>query len=108
MATTRSDSASYLRGKAHMAGIGPSTPLRLACDVLLTIEVDGVPGDQVKQWRKAIDRQLLVRPAAAGRPAGPDRETWGLAPEQMAATSKLTAGSRGLAEVAARARTQPS
>lgn len=91
VAVARTDQASYLRGKAHMAGLRGETPLGLACDILLALEVDGVPGDQIKQWRQAIDRQLMVR-ASKPTQSGPDRDTWGLQAGQAQAMSKLTAG----------------
>lgn len=95
VAVARSDQASYLRGKAFLAGLHGDAPLDVACDVLVALEVDGVPGDQIKSWRQAMDRQLMVRAAktaAAGSPAGPDRATWGLQPGQAEAMGKLTAG----------------
>lgn len=92
MATTRSDIASYLRGKAHQAGIHVGMPLGLACDILLALEVDGVPGEEIKKWRSNLDRQLMVRPVASSRAAGPNRETWGATPEQARAMGQLTSG----------------
>lgn len=91
VAIARSDAAAYLRGKAHMAGLRGDTPLRLACDIILALEVDGVPGEQLKKWRSSMDRQLMTRSPKPG-PSGPDRATWGLQPTQSAAMGKLTAG----------------
>lgn len=108
MAVSRTDQASYLRGKAHMAGIRGDTPLRLACDILLALEVDGIPGDQMKQWRQSLDQQLMTVTAARTAAKGPDRSMWGTTPEQMAAMGRLIGPSRGLAEVAARARESAS
>lgn len=82
MATARDDQSSYLRGKAHLAGLRPDTPLNTACDLLLMVEVDGVPQEQLKKWRGNLDRALWkIRP--------PDRDTWGLLPEQQAAMARL-------------------
>lgn len=94
VAVARTDQASYLRGKAHMAGLREDTPLAHACDILLALEVDGIPGDQLKQWRQAMDRQLMTAAAKSPAAKGPDRATWGLLPDQMAAMSKLTAGAK--------------
>ena len=87
VAGRRSDVAAYLRAKAHMAGVRDETDLRTACDVLLALEVDGVPGKELTEWRQRLDQQLM-------KSVAPNRDTWGQSPEQIAATSKLTGGSK--------------
>lgn len=94
VATEPSDTASYLRGKAWIAGLRDHTPLATACDVILALECDGAPTDQIKKWRQNLDRQLMVQPTKPASSRGPDRATWGLLPEQIRATSKLTAGAK--------------
>jgi hypothetical protein len=91
VAVAHSDEAAYLRGKAHLGGLRDDTPLSLACDIILALEVDGIPGEQLKKWRSAMDRQLMVRASKPG-PSGPDRATWGLQPGQAQAMGKLTSG----------------
>lgn len=81
-AAPNDDTSAFLRGKAFMAGVRPDTPLREACDVYLTLEVEGVPKEQLDKWRQRLDRQLVrVRP--------PDRDSWGASPAQQAAMAKL-------------------
>lgn len=85
MAAGKNDTSSFLRGKAFMAGVRGDTPLRDACDVYLVLEIEGVPGSEMKDWRGRLDRQLLKN-----TPAAISRETWGASPEQMRAMSRLT------------------
>lgn len=80
--------AAYLRGKLRLAGVGPDTDLEELCDVLTVLEVDGVPGDQLKRWRTDVDR-------AAWRLRPPDRETWGLRPDQAAEQQRLARSAGG-------------
>jgi hypothetical protein len=87
VAGRRTDVAAYLRAKAHMAGIRNDTDLRTACDVFLALEVDGVPGKELTEWRQRLDQQL-------SKSVAPNRDTWGALPEQVAATSKLTGPSK--------------
>jgi hypothetical protein len=88
------DIAAYLRGRLHLAGVDADTPVGTVLDVLLTIVVD-VPADALKDWRKNFDRALrpLARQHPESRRVYPDRETWGLLPQQQAAMAKL-AGTR--------------
>lgn len=78
----RTDVAAYMRGKLRMAGVDADTPLRDALDCLQVVIME-VPVDELKKWRREFDSALWkIRP--------PDRSTWGLAPEQQAATARLT------------------
>jgi hypothetical protein len=87
-AASNNDTASFLRGKAFIAGVRDDTPLSTACDVYLVLEVEGVPGKEMKEWRRRLDKQVTK-----SKPV--DRESWGLAPEQIAATQKLMRASGG-------------
>lgn len=70
-----------------MAGVRPNTPLGAACDVLLALEVEGVPGEQLTKWRRNLDQALWkIRP--------PDRESWGLLPEQQEQMRRLAGGGK--------------
>jgi hypothetical protein len=81
MTTGGTDIASYIRGRLHLAGITDRTPIGTVVDVLLTIVID-VPRDALEQWRRKLNPVLWkIRP--------PDRETWGMSPEQQAAMAKL-------------------
>lgn len=89
MAFAKSDEASYLRGKAYQAGLRASTRIDTACDLLVMVELDGVPPrEHVQRFRSAID-QAIAR--AGSRTGEPIRETWGLLPEHQAAMARLTA-----------------
>lgn len=70
-----------------MAGVRYDTDLRTACDVFLALEVDGVPGKELTEWRQRLDQQL-------SKSTAPDRDKWGTDPSQIAAMSKLTGGSK--------------
>lgn len=84
MTTQRTDTAAFVRGKLHMAGVDRATPIATAVDVITVIAMD-VPTDDLKKWRREFDSALWrVRP--------PDRATWGLRPDQAAETRRLTAG----------------
>jgi hypothetical protein len=81
MTTGGTDIASYIRGRLHLAGITDRTPIGTVVDVLLTIVID-VPRDGLEQWRRKLNPVLWkIRP--------PDRETWGMSPEQQAQMAKL-------------------
>lgn len=81
MTTTSTDTASYLRGRLHMAGIGADSPLSAAVDVLQVLILE-IPREALDKWRRELDIAVWkVRP--------PDRSTWGLRPDQQAATERL-------------------
>lgn len=87
MAAARTDPAAYMRGKLFMAGVDDRTPISAALDVVQVIVME-IPGDELKKWRRELDRALWrVRP--------PDRETWGLLPEHVAAQERLIRHSPG-------------
>lgn len=84
MTSARTDVASFLRGKLHMAGIDRSSPIQVAVDVLQVLVMD-VPADDLKKWRREMDAAMWkVRP--------PDRATWGLRPDQQQETERLLGG----------------
>jgi hypothetical protein len=80
MTTGGTDVAGYIRGRLHLAGVDGSTPIGTVLDVLLTIVV-AVPRDELEKWRRRLNPLLWkIRP--------PDRETWGMTPEQQAQMAK--------------------
>jgi hypothetical protein len=87
-AATNNDTASFLRGKAFIAGIRDDTPLATACDVYLVLEIEGVPSKEMKDWRQRLDRQIVK-----AKPI--DRDSWGTSPEQLREMSRLTSAARG-------------
>jgi len=77
------DTAAYLRGKAFLGGIRDDTALSAACDVWTVLQVEGVPGEDIGKWRRRFDPIVWqIKP--------PDRSSWGLRPDQLQATSRLT------------------
>lgn len=87
MAAGKNDTSSFLRGKAFMAGVRGDTPLRDACDVYLVLEIEGVPGSEMKDWRGRLDRQLTKNTPI-------DRDSWGVAPAQLREMSRLTSSAQ--------------
>ncbi len=83
MTAAHTDVASYVRGRLFIAGVSEQTSI---CDTLdvLTVTVMDVPVEQLKQWRTELDAALLKL-----QPATIDRATWGLLPDQVAATERL-------------------
>ncbi len=77
---TESDTAAYLRGKLRLAGIGDDTPLDVLCDAAMVLMVDGAP--DLRKWRDQVD-------IASWRIKPPDRASWGLRPDQVAAQQQL-------------------
>lgn len=68
--------------------MGDDTELDVLCDALIFVLADGVPGEQLSKLRKNVDRaSWQIRP--------PDRESWGLAPEQQAAMGRLARSAGG-------------
>jgi len=64
-----------------MGGVRPGTPLATMLDVLQVTIMD-VPVDELKKWRKNLNRSLWkIRP--------PARETWGRLPGQEEETKRL-------------------
>ena len=87
MAAAQTDSGAYVRGKLFMAGVDVQTPVTTALDVLTVVLME-VPVDDLRKWRQELDRALWrVRP--------PDRGTWGLLPEHVAAQERLIRSSPG-------------
>jgi hypothetical protein len=85
---TSGDQAAYLRGKLRLAGVTDDAPLDELCDVLTVLQVEGVPGEELKRWRGHLDRATWkIRP--------PDREQWGLSPEEQASMARLAASAGG-------------
>lgn len=80
----RDDTSAYLRGKLRLSGIDGDTDVADVCDVLTVLLSDGVPGEALTKLRRSVDR-------AAWKIKPPDRDSWGLAPDQQAATARLTA-----------------
>lgn len=80
--TADGDTAAYLRGKLRLAGVDGDTELDEMCDVLTVVLVDGVPGEQLGRWRDQLDQ-------AAWKIKPPDRSSWGLRPDQIAAQRRL-------------------
>lgn len=62
-----------------MAGVGPTTGIGDALDVLTVIMLE-VPQQQLTKWRQAMDRADVAAKAKAGKL---DRSTWGMAPHQI-------------------------
>jgi hypothetical protein len=80
MTTGESDLAGYFRGRLHIAGVDADTPVGTVLDVLMTIVID-TPRDALEQWRRKFDPLIWkIRP--------PDRDTWGLRPDQQAQMAK--------------------
>ncbi len=74
------DLASWMRGRLHQSGVDGDTPLCTALDVVMTLVVDA-PVDALRKWRTELDAALWrIRP--------PDRDTWGLLPEQQQAMAR--------------------
>jgi hypothetical protein len=91
-----------MRGRLFLAGVDGQTPVSDVLDVLTVIVVD-TPGEALGKWRSGLDRAAAVARADATRARGtvpsggrPDRATWGLAPDQIAATERFmtTMGAR--------------
>jgi hypothetical protein len=87
MAAAQTDPGAFVRGKLFMAGIDDRIPIATALDVLQVVIME-VPTDDLRKWRRELDRALWrVRP--------PDRDTWGLLPEHVAAQERLIRSSPG-------------
>lgn len=89
MTTAHTDIASWVRGKLFIAGVDADTPLGAALDVTLVAVMDA-PVEQLKTWRQELDLALRqVQPPEQTAPLRqyPDRERWGLDPDQQAAMS---------------------
>lgn len=85
---------SYVRGRLVMAGLGGHAPVGDVLDVLTVIVME-TPGEALGKWRDGIDRVVArARHASASTaaPSTPDRATWGLLPDQAAATQRLMGG----------------
>ena len=76
-----------MRGRLFIAGISGDTPITDALDVLTVIVMD-TPGEALRRWRDGIDRAALAAQITP-RPARHDRDTWGLRPDQIAATQRF-------------------
>lgn len=72
-----------------MAGVRPATPLTDALDVLEVVLMD-TPQDALVKRRRQMDMQEAISQARAGTL---DRDSWGMTPEQQAATRPLLSGS---------------
>jgi hypothetical protein len=88
-----------MRGRLFMAGVDNLTPASDALDVLTVVVMD-TPGEALGKWRTGIERAAFAAKAAASRAQMPtgapaaaryDRATWGLAPEQLAASRRFHA-----------------
>jgi hypothetical protein len=81
MAAARTDPGAFVRGKLFIAGVDGNTAIATTLDVLQVVVME-VPTDDLRKWRRELDRALWrVRP--------PDRDTWGLLPEHVAAQERL-------------------
>jgi hypothetical protein len=78
----------YLRGRLWIAGIRDATSLVTALDVLEVILMD-TPQEALAEKRRSLDVAVAVAEARAGIV---DRASWGLSPEQQAATAPLLGG----------------
>lgn len=76
----------WVRGRLHMADIGPSTPAAVALDVL-TVVVMEIPVKALDKWRMEMAKTDQLRKIKTGRI---DRSQWGRAPEQQEAMRRLT------------------
>lgn len=90
------DIAAYLRGRLIVAGLDDRAPISAVLDVLMTTMVD-TPAKELGEWRDRFDHAIYTPtltavpdlPADAVERQWPDRATWGLRPEQVAATNRL-------------------
>jgi hypothetical protein len=95
------DIAAYLRGRMILAGLDDRAPVSTVLDVLMTTMVD-TPAKELEEWRQRFDRAIYSPTLTAvpdlpaetpkqqtGQRQWPDRATWGLLPNQVAATNRL-------------------
>jgi hypothetical protein len=78
----------YLRGRLWIAGVRDRTTLVTVLDVLEVILMD-TPQEALAEKRRSLDVAVSVAEARAGMV---DRDSWGLSPEQQAATAPLLGG----------------
>lgn len=81
--TTDPISGPYFRGRLALAGIGLHTPLRDWLDAVYAIWLDAPSEKFEKASRTMVISSAKLRP---------NRETWGITPEQQALGGKLQAG----------------